>query len=1177
MATNYLSYKLRALPFYDEVTKAGGKIYAVGGPVRDFILGKQSKDLDIIVTGIDYDLLQGILENYGKTDLVGKSFGIIKFRETPTSEEIDVALPRTERKTGQGYQGFEVTVDPNMSVEDEMKRRDLTINSLAMDGDGNIVDPFNGLNDIKNRIIKATSNDSFSEDPLRMLRVVQFATRFGFNLDSQTESMIKQNANLIKEISPERYIIEFEKIVSKGKPIQGIKLLVDLNLFESIFGFPYNGKFKNFDKVRTIGEFLYLCVLTSENFEMLRKRFGSALSDKVKKEIEALSNLNLFGQNKVENLFTLMKMYKLSPDTIQNSMLIPNELKQMAQKYPMDVKQLDITGMDVMSLGFKGKDIGDKIIEIFKAIFSDQIPNQKQAIIDYLKKDNLNENESMETPKITSFRELVEKSPKELKDILYSNWQAKQNPKWHPEGNTLKHIIVVTNRAIKTEPYNINLILAGYFHDLGKMATYEISPKTGQPTAYGHENISADLVDKYQDFITELGGNPEVVNYIVKNHMRMKPSTWDVMKDVKKDVIKSHPSFSDLEKFSTIDKGGLNEKQELKGGKADKLTLPQIAKKHKLPIEDLTSQLRLGIKTEMEHTDSKKQAKEIAMDHLSEDPKYYTKIKKAKLEEAIGKSLATAALGLGLMGNPSVSKANQPIPISQQQTKKVLAKVSFSRSEPISNPDLDLVHGALGSKRLNDDFEQRVQDELTNQINKGNIPDISNIQVKTFIQGNQIITEASCEIIKSQDGIAYTHFTTRGSIGDNYEIRHDKQVNGLIDRLENYYGGVAKQVGKTFDITFQLEGQDITYRQSFFVAGKSNKSQTQQSQQTQTISGNNFGDLRQKLKEQTKDISINPNSIKIDINNYTISYQLGNQKIKVISLIYDDAGQLENRLTSIKNQNPTLKVLQKGKSGNVDWAVSVIKADENLKEEKIPSKLKSDIQIEYHKSLNPKFWLNNHLKSNIRKKLLALAKFYFKQLDLDIKIIDIIFTGSLANYNYTDTSDIDLHIVVDYKELTDNEDFAKDFFTNKRALWGDSNDIKIFDYPVEIYVQDYSQLNDSTHKGMSGIYSIINNKWIKKPKYKIPDIDKDLIKEKTNKYLEILNKINSMKDSINKIENFNKVFEKIKDKRRDATKKEGEFSVDNLVFKILRNKKVFDIIKNNKKETLNKVFSINSN
>ena len=725
----------------------------------------------------------------------------------------------------------------------------------------------------------------------------------------------------------------------------------------------------------------------------------------------------------------------------------------------------------------------------------------------------------------------------------------------------------------------------------------------------------------------------------------------------------------------------------MKGGKADKLTLPKIAKKHNVSIEDLTSQLKLGIKTEMEHTDNKAKAKEITMDHLAENPKYYTKLKKTKLEEAVAKSLATAALGLSLMGNPSLSKANQPKPISQQQSQRVLTKVNFSRSEPISNPDLDLVHGALGSKRLNEDFEQKVQDELTNQINKGNTPDVNNIQVKTFIQGNQITTEASCDIIQSQDGIAYTHFTTRGSIGDDYDKRHDEQVTGLVDRLENHYGGTAKQVGKTFTITFQVNGKIISYKQSFFVASDSDESQTQQSQQTQKISGKDFGDLRQKLKDQTKDISIDPNSIEINMDNYSISYKLGNKKIKVISLIYDDKGELENRLDNIKNQNPTLEVLEKGKSGNFDWIVSIIKADESLKEnlqklikeaeqnklgnlitakvnfpdadfwivrkgteekvgmpvkefnpehigikvdaldkldskylyyvmltifnskyfrdkavgtlrlknikisdilnipigmneslimeDKLPKKLKSDVEIEYHKSLNPQIWLNNHLKSNIRKNLLNLGKYYFKSLELDskVKLKDIIFTGSLANYNYTDSSDIDLHIVIDYKDVSDDVDFVMNYFLQKRAAWEVSNDVMIGSYPVEIYVQD---INEQT-VGKSAMYSIIDNKWIKKPKYKLPEVDRHLVTQKVNKYLDIFNKISMMKDSLKKMDNYNKVLKKIKKERGEATQTEGEFSVNNLVFKVLRNKKVFDIIKDNKKEIVNNVFSINSN
>jgi hypothetical protein len=138
-------------------------------------------------------------------------------------------------------------------------------------------------------------------------------------------------------------------------------------------------------------------------------------------------------------------------------------------------------------------------------------------------------------------------------------WKAKQNPIHHPEGNTLKHIIVVTNRAFKNFPDNKDIQLAAYFHDLGKLATYDINPKTGQPTAYGHEEKSVELIDEFSNFIQQQGANPEIVKYIVKNHMKIKPTTWDVMKPSKKDPIITNPHYQDLEKFGTIDKGGLLE------------------------------------------------------------------------------------------------------------------------------------------------------------------------------------------------------------------------------------------------------------------------------------------------------------------------------------------------------------------------------------------------------------------------------------------------------------------------------------------------------------------------------------------------------------------------------------------------------------------------------------------
>lgn len=164
--------------------------------------------------------------------------------------------------------------------------------------------------------------------------------------------------------------------------------------------------------------------------------------------------------------------------------------------------------------------------------------------------------ESKNFPK--SFKELLMKAPEKLVDITMSLKGVSQNPKWHPEGNTLKHVIVVFKRAIEHHPGNLDIAVAAFFHDLGKLDTYAISDKTGQPTAYGHELVSARLVKEHRDWIKQLGANPTNVYYIVRNHMKMKPQTWDNMRDKKKSKVKAFRAFGDLEKFSGIDRGGLD-------------------------------------------------------------------------------------------------------------------------------------------------------------------------------------------------------------------------------------------------------------------------------------------------------------------------------------------------------------------------------------------------------------------------------------------------------------------------------------------------------------------------------------------------------------------------------------------------------------------------------------------
>ena len=149
--------------------------YLVGGAVRDELLGIEVKDKDYVVVGATPSqmLAQGFRQ-------VGKDFPV--FLHPKTHEEY--ALARAERKIGKGYNGFSFDFNPNISLEDDLKRRDLTINAIAKDADGNFIDPYNGISDLKNRYLRHVS-DSFVEDPLRVLRCARFAAKlhhFGFHL-----------------------------------------------------------------------------------------------------------------------------------------------------------------------------------------------------------------------------------------------------------------------------------------------------------------------------------------------------------------------------------------------------------------------------------------------------------------------------------------------------------------------------------------------------------------------------------------------------------------------------------------------------------------------------------------------------------------------------------------------------------------------------------------------------------------------------------------------------------------------------------------------------------------------------------------------------------------------------------------------------------------------------------
>jgi len=205
------------------------KTYLVGGAVRDEILGYPFKEKDWVVVGATVNDM--IAAGYQQ---VGKDFPV--FLHPETKEEY--ALARTERKTAAGYKGFEVHASPDVTLEDDLVRRDLTINAIAKDENGEYLDPYNGIPDIKNKILRHVS-DAFQEDPVRILRIARFMARYahlGFNIASETRELMKKmvSAGEVDALVPERVWQEMQKALSEQTPSAFITTLRDCNALKRI-------------------------------------------------------------------------------------------------------------------------------------------------------------------------------------------------------------------------------------------------------------------------------------------------------------------------------------------------------------------------------------------------------------------------------------------------------------------------------------------------------------------------------------------------------------------------------------------------------------------------------------------------------------------------------------------------------------------------------------------------------------------------------------------------------------------------------------------------------------------------------------------------------------------------------------------------------------------------------
>jgi tRNA nucleotidyltransferase (CCA-adding enzyme) len=208
-----------------EAVRRVGRPRLVGGGVRDWLLGLSPKDFDLEVAGVDFETLHRALAPFGATDVVGRSFGVIKVRSA-AGGEYDFSLPRRESKTGAGHRGFAVAPDAALSDAEAAARRDFTVNAIAYDPfSDTIIDPHGGQADLRARVLRHTSA-AFTEDPLRVLRAFQLAARFDFSLAPETAALCRSIADTFAELPVERVWSEWDKWAMKSiKPGRGLAVL----------------------------------------------------------------------------------------------------------------------------------------------------------------------------------------------------------------------------------------------------------------------------------------------------------------------------------------------------------------------------------------------------------------------------------------------------------------------------------------------------------------------------------------------------------------------------------------------------------------------------------------------------------------------------------------------------------------------------------------------------------------------------------------------------------------------------------------------------------------------------------------------------------------------------------------------------------------------------------------
>lgn len=343
-----------------KISILGGRVFIVGGKNRDEYLGLENKDIDLEIHSISEANLCNVLSEFGQVDKFGAKFGIYQIK----GYDIDFALPRTEMKIGENHTDFNVVINPNLGLKEAIQRRDFTFNGLYRDIlTGELIDEFNGVEDIYNGVIRHINNDTFKEDSLRVLRACQFSSRFEFRISDETKELCK-NIDL-SDISIERVYTELEKAIIKGKKpslfftnLKEInKLSPFFNELESLNDFDETMKMIDDLSVKTVENVLALIgvKLGHENYLKLIERFSNRknLIKPILTKIDAINEFIESDNNKSDFRKFCYKTKKYKEDIfILGKVLFNwNEFEEFYNIYLKDVEKPIVTSKDLFSIG----------------------------------------------------------------------------------------------------------------------------------------------------------------------------------------------------------------------------------------------------------------------------------------------------------------------------------------------------------------------------------------------------------------------------------------------------------------------------------------------------------------------------------------------------------------------------------------------------------------------------------------------------------------------------------------------------------------------------------------------------------------------------------------------------------------------------------------------------------